>query len=424
MKKKRIKYGLLLLALLAVNVFILLHRNEGYKYYPYKSLSELYVTDSTLYLKDMRFEGDSVELFFSLPLLKEGYSLEVDEANRWMYYNVRILIPPKENKISVHVEKGVHQYKLTPSNYTSPSIIYKIDHSSYNGAAQNEFLYCNLPGPQIKVAHLKTYHSDKGFSEEEKQNAIKLLQEKTGFHKDSSDFYNTLAITKFAATLCKNPKGIHAYKLSELRPYAQIQEAMKCNADLACGNYSAMIGYLFSVARIPNRLVTFRGPAGNWQYGIHYYSEIYLREQQQWVLIDAANNLAMPFDSTTNKFLNAVDVNNLIKLNGTSGKLAYTFKHDSLKLVPYDSVNSQHIYYNRSNANLCFLHGNADVTVSPFRNFMEFYTFNRDFDYYSEVNRNDWLKIVVKEIAALLFIIVFACYVSAEIKNKVRKKVD
>jgi hypothetical protein len=198
----------------------------------------------------------------------------------------------------------------------------------------------------------------------------------------------------------------------------QIQEALKCNADLACGNYAAMVGYLFSVAKIPNRLVTFAGPAGNWQYGVHYYNEIYLREKQQWVLVDAANNIIMPFDAVSKQFLNAVSVKKLVQLNSTNGKLTYTFTKDSIHIVAYDSINNQHIYYNQSNANLSFLHANANVTNSSFRSFIEFYTFNRDGDNYSEVNRNDWCKIIVKEFLAILFLLIFLIYCIAEIRNK------
>ena len=402
-----------------MNAYILLHRNQGYKYYPYKSISELYVTDSTLYLKDMNFEGDSVTLFFSKSLEGKYFDNKVDGS----YEHKNLALVGKNETLTFHVLDSFHSYAFQDLHTTHSigTIEVKIDHSSFNGITQNELLFCNLPGPQIKVSKLKTWQSDKGFLVEEQQQAINILKEQTTFNKDSSDFYNTLAITKFVASLCKNPNGIHPYKLSELRPYGQIQEALKCKADLACGNYAAMIGYLFSVAKIPNRMVTFRGPAGNWQYGIHYYSEIFLREKQQWVLIDAANKMAMPFDTSSHRLLNAVDVKNLIHLNSTAGKLAYAFIKDSVKIVPYDSVNSQHIYYNQSNANLCFLHGNADVSISPFRNFIEFYTFTRDFDYYSEVNRNDWGKIIVKEAAILLLILGLFFYISIELKYKFGK---
>lgn len=414
MKKKRIIYYSLLAALLAANIFILLHRNDGFKYYPFKSVTELYVTDSTLYLKDLKFEGDSVELIFSKNMQQQ------DELETWEVYADSLPIgfaKANVNSLTIALKNGIHRYSIT-SIVNKQKILLTIDHSSYDKQYVNEFLYCNLPGPQINVGALNVWHSDKGFSAIEKQNGVQLLKDKTTFNKDSSDFYNTQAISKFVTTLCNNPKGLHAYKVSELRPLEQIQEALKCNASLACGNYAAMIGYLFSAAKIPNRLVTFAGPAGNWQYGIHYYNEIYLREQQQWVLVDAANNITMPFDAGSKQFLNAVTIKSLIKLNSTNNALTYTFKSSSAEIVPYDSINSQHIYYNQSNANLSFLHAKANVTSSLVRSFLEFYTFNRDCDYYSEVNRNDWFKIIVKEIFAILLLVTFSMYCIAEFRNK------
>ncbi|HSU50402.1 MAG TPA: hypothetical protein VLJ41_07425, partial [Segetibacter sp.] len=68
MKKIRLVCWLLIIALLSVNVFILLQRNEGYKYFPFKTYSELYVTDSSLYIKDLHFNKDTLDIFFSLKL--------------------------------------------------------------------------------------------------------------------------------------------------------------------------------------------------------------------------------------------------------------------------------------------------------------------------------------------------------------------
>lgn len=393
---------------------MLLHRNEGYKYYPYKSVSELYVVDSSLYLKDLHFKGDSVNLIFSKNMQQH------EELESWEVHADSVPLgfaKTKYNQITIALKQGIHRYTIT-SIVNKQTIQLTIDHSNYNNQYSNEFLYCNLPGPQIKTGALNTWHTDKGFSAVEKQQAVELLKQKTNFNKDSSDFYNTLTISKFITTLCKNPNGLHPYKVSEFRPYDQIQQALNCKANLACGNYAAMIGYLFSVAKIPNRLVTFAGPAGNWQYGIHYYNEVYLREKEQWVLIDASNNIIMPFDSVTHQFLNAVSINHLIKLKSTNGKLTYTFKNDSIQIVPYNSINNQHIYYNQSNANLSFLNADADVTNSSFRGFIEFYTFNRDCIFYSNINRNDWFKIITKELFALAFLLTLGCYLIAEIRHR------
>lgn len=400
--------------LLAVNGYILLHRNEGYKYFPYKSITELYVTDSSLYLKDLHFEGDSVNLIFSKSMQ------EHNELETWEVHADSIPVgfaKANLNSLRIALKNGIHHYSIQ-SIASKQSILCTIDHSSYNNQYINEFLYCNLPGPQIKVGALNTWHTDKGFSTQEIQQANQLLKDKTAFNKDSSDFYNTLAISKFVTTLCNKPEGLHAYKVSEFRPFDQIQLALNCKANLACGNYAAIIGYLFSVAKIPNRLVTFTGPAGNWQYGIHYYNEIYLREKQKWVLIDAANNIIMPHDAVTKEYLNAVSVNQLIKSNATANKLSYTFQSDTLKTIAYDSINNLHIYYNQSNANLCFLKSDANVTNSTLRTFFEFYTFSRDVDYFSDVNQNNWFKIFIKEVFAMLLIFTFILYFLFEIKYR------
>ena len=403
----------------SINLYILINRNDGYKYFPFKTYSELYVTDSSLHLKDIHFVSDSVELHFSKNMQQknelETWETLADIVNMGF-------AKANFNTLKIALLKGIKTYTIT-SIVSKQQLQFIIDHNQDSSSKNyvNEFIYANIPGPQIKVGTLKTWASDKGFSKEEKLAATTILIEKTSYQTDSSDYYNSFAIAKFVSTLCNNKNGIHAYKLSEQRPIGQLQQAMKCNASMACGNYAAIVGYLFSVANIPNRLVCFQGPAGNWQYGVHYYNEIYLREKQQWVLIDAANNISMPFSNNSGKYLNAVDVKKLVQLGATSNISAYRFTKDSTQLLPYDSINQQHIYYNQSNANIALLHANADVTNSPFRNFVEFYTFNRDVDFYSDVNRNDWLKIIVKELAAMLLIILAILFVFNELKYKGRK---
>src|SRR3954452_15270874 len=80
MNKKRIFYWIFLAILFFTNAFILIHRNDGYKYFPYKTYSQLYVTDSTLYLQDLTFDADTVTLQFSYKLLSHTYKLIVDDS--------------------------------------------------------------------------------------------------------------------------------------------------------------------------------------------------------------------------------------------------------------------------------------------------------------------------------------------------------
>jgi hypothetical protein len=420
-KKKRFIYWFVLAVLIVVNGFILMHRNEEYKYFPYKSYSEIYVTDSMLYLKDLHFSNDSVALVLSKNMEINGktklWQVFVDSQNIG-FANAF------SNTINVPLINGIHNYRLN-SIASNKNILFTIDHNLDDSASKkytNEFMYINMPGPNINVSHQKQWQSDIGFTADEKLQANNLLKEKTKFHCDSSDTYNTFAISKFVATLCNNPKGIDFNTLSRLRPIGQLNEAMKCNASMACGNYAAMMGYLFSVAKIPNRVVFFQSRSVNWQYGVHYYNEIFLRDKQKWVLVDAANNITMPYLSKFGDFLNAADIKKLIQLNHTSSIEAFVFKNDSTITTIYDSINKPHFYYHQSNANLCYYHANADVSNSKFRSILEFYTFNRDVDFYSDVNRNNWFKIVIKEFAMLLLLLTFLFYFVFEFSNRQHKQ--
>ena len=210
-----------------------------------------------------------------------------------------------------------------------------------------------------------------------------------------------------------------ASDISTRSPFLQLQLAMQNKVNLNCGNYSAMIYFLCSVLQMPNRLVTFSGPAGNWQYGVHYYNEIYLREKQQWVLCDGLSNIYMPHDHT--RFYDAVDVYKMAHVNGFANKYAYTFTGDSLGTVQYDSVNYFHSYYNRSNANLRFLHPGSNSSDSKWNYLTDFYSFTRNFDFYSDVNANDWTKIIIKIAAFYLLLLVLVPYTASEIKLFLQK---
>lgn len=361
----------------------------------------------------MKFDGDSVVLSFSAPLCKEGYSVSISDMPTF-YAALKF---PQENNFSLPLAKGYHEYVINPANKNYLPIIVKIDHSAYNGQSQNEFLYCNFPGPNITVSPMAIWNNAKGFSTDEIAKGEQILKDSTNIFSTTNHFDKAIELCKFTTKVVSNPKGIHAYKMSEFRPYEQLQQGLQSKADLACGNYAAIVHYLAVVAGLPNRVVTFVGPAGNWAYGVHYYNEIYLREKQQWVLIDAANKVFMPHDSL-GKYYNAADLKKIVQLNGFDNKQTYGFKNDSVINIAYNTINAPHIYYNQSNADLCYLYADADVTISPVRNLIQFYTFSRNAGYYSDANRNNWCKIVIKEVALLSLFVLFAIYLFAEFRNR------
>lgn len=395
--------------LLGINVFILIHRNEGYKYFPYKTYSELYVTDSTQYLKDVFFDSDSLELTFSLRPNSDKYALIIDDSFSGKS------IKPTGNFLKIPLVSNIHIYKLIPTVNKDPVITVQIDHDRGSSPYTNEFIYCNLPGPQIRVSSYQTWTQGRAsFSNEEIKNANKFLEQNTAAFALSTDSARLMEVCKVIAQLRPNINGIKASVASTLPAFKQVQLAKQHKVNLDCGNYSAMLYLFCSILNMPNRIVTFAGPAGNWQYGAHYYNEIYLREKQQWVLCDGLNNNYMPHDGI--RFYNAADVYKMAHLNSFKNKYIYTFRQDNLEELPYDSVNYWHWYYNRSNANLRYWHPGSDMHDSKWNYLIDFYSFHRDFDFYSDENANDWFKIIIKTAAFYLLFIVLAAYVFREIK--------
>lgn len=119
-----------------------MHRNDGYKYFPYKTYSQLYVTDSTLYLKNVNFNADTLELFFSLQLHPAKYKLIVDDSI------TNGFIVSANNSLHIPLMDNIHVYTLTPANNKQPEIIVQADHDKAKNI--NEFIYCNFPGPSNK----------------------------------------------------------------------------------------------------------------------------------------------------------------------------------------------------------------------------------------------------------------------------------
>ena len=174
MKQNRFIYWIILVVLFSINVFILIARNNGYKYFPYKTYSQLYVTDSTLYLKDLHFDADTLQLFFSLMVPAIEYKLIIDDSISGGNAE------SENNSIRFPLKKDFHQYKLIDSNNESIVII-QVDHSKVSeDDFINELIYCNLPGLQIKVSSYNAWtKGTESFSFEEIRNGTDFLGRNT-----------------------------------------------------------------------------------------------------------------------------------------------------------------------------------------------------------------------------------------------------
>lgn len=399
-KKLKRKLQQVLLVLLVLNILLFLFRNEGFKYHPYKTYPEIFVPTESLFLKDILFKKDSVYLYMSQSNHSKNtkFVLLIDDT-------LTSIANYSNNIISFKVLNNYHNYTIQKQGILFRDYHVKIDHAQQNDKTVNEFLYSSLPGPKIKTQSIKTwYNPTLTFTKEQLQKGKQLLQQYTRVYQQPTDTQKIKEIIYFTRLFKNNTSGIHAFDLAKLTALEQINKALQEPVDLACGNYTAIYNFLLSCADVPNRVVQYNGPSGNWQYGIHYFNSVYIREVQQWTVIDGSNNIFLPYDTVNQNFINTDDIRNLIKYNVINDIVAYAFVKDSLQKIEYSSIAAPHYYYNASNANIAFLHANSkEYFLQPLVEWVSFY---RTMDFYSINNNNNWFKIIIKITALILFFLV------------------
>ncbi|WP_153800649.1 transglutaminase domain-containing protein [Foetidibacter luteolus] len=413
MAKKRYAYWFLLALLLAANLYIILNRNNGYKYHPYKTYSELYVMDSSLYLHNLFFTNDSVELTFSVPLPVKQYRLTVDSG-------AAVLVTPRASSIVLPLQRRLHTYSLQPlgENCCSLPIQLKIDHDIHYSADSfyiNELLYCNLPGPGIETSPLTLWQKGlQAYSKQAQQQGLQLLTAKTSIAHAATDLEKAKEIARLVASLPNNNAGTKPGEHYSATAWEQVQLSLQNKARLDCGNYNQITSFFCTLAGLPNRVVYYFGPDGNWKYGIHLLNEVYLREQQQWAVLDATFNIYLPHNGS--RFYNIVDIKKMAQTNSLSGKWLFSYSADSLQLLPTDSALSGLMYYNQSNADLAFNYPGTNTYGNRLTFIANFYSFHNEVCFYSDVHRNYWGKIIVKMLAFYGWIILLVTYAFMEWK--------
>lgn len=410
MNRKRIIYFLCIIIFIVLNGYILVHRNDGFKYYPLKTYSEIYQTDSSFFIKNLFFTNDSVHITFSQKPKADEYFLENEK------------IKVRENAISFPLKKNFQIYTLIPAESNFENIVFHIDHSKLGPQIfTNEFLYSNIPGPGISTTPLNIWENGiEQYATVEIEKGRQLLNEKTNISTAISDSAKLMEIISFISTIHSNSSGVEVKKMNGFSPYIQIAESLKNNAQLDCGNYSRMLAFLCDIENLPNRRVTYRGPDGNWRFGVHYMNEIYLREKQTWILADALNNIYWPQDST--HIYNAVSIKKIFEVNGLTGKKVFTFQHDSLLIKNYSDLAYWHEYYNTSNASIAFLYPDAEIQKSTLHDLLDFYSFTHHEIWYNDNKQNDWPKIILKTISFYGLIILFASWMFSELKFLKKQK--
>lgn len=408
---KRVLFLFFLLILFGLNGWILINRNNGFKYYPYKTYRQLYTTDSTQCFTDIEISQHTIVLRFSLPLQEDSRKLYIDDS-----FSTDVKADFKS--LSFTLKNGFHKYTLVSADSLgSLPVSIAIDHTQHgNNNFDNEIISSNVPGPGIESIPLSTYQISQGtFSERDAKEGLRLLNDSVHISGNDDEVTKVFKIGMYLQHLPNNTSGTDPVQVALTNPIEQIKSAQQNKANLNCGNYAAMFYFLSGLAGLVTRGITYTGPDGNWHYGSHFMNEVYLHNFQQWALVDNLNNIYLLHDST--RFYNAADVKKMSEVDGFVGKFFYDLSGDLEKKKSYADKSNLHYYYNQTDADISYSQ-NKTYSYSLFNNLWQFYLPIRRHDLYSDKRSNNIGKLFFKTIAIVALLMGLILYCVWEIKHK------
>lgn len=347
--KRFISLTLLFLVVLFLNYQA--RKKLPFAYADVADYSLLYTTNEDLYAKKIGIYKDSVEINFNVVPAKPSFTLVNNIADRSaiakpgvsVYEGNPLRYKPETGKVQVQVNLGKTDSFLLNFSY-SPTEVY---HSSNNNGKDSYVLTSpDLLIEPARVRPVKDWEASSWFSDDRVsfQQVQKFLKDSVHINETDSSAAKIFKIAHFVLKRTRNKGKIPADYLSGLHPLHQLREIQNGRSGLWCGNYVAIFSCLATVAGIPVRTIGTGTVKGGMDMGTHMLSEAYIRESKCWVYVDLLANAFLL--TNDNRYLTVIDVHRLLpyKLPDSVIK-AYSFRNDSIVIVPFNHVRGASDFY-------------------------------------------------------------------------------
>jgi hypothetical protein len=336
--------------LLATNIWIAMHKQEGFGYKRFATYDELYVPLEKQFIREVQFIGDTVVISFAHVLTAGSkWPYVVDDST-----NYEAIV--KGNQALARLERGIHRYTFQSIGTNQPSIDLWIDYECTSPTQTannclNELLYSNIPILNIEPKSFQIWWSKQSFSAKQLAGGMTMLS--TVRRADESR--KALAVAAILDKMNHQDNGEPwadslVYQLS---PDSLIRRVIYDGNHVDCGEFTWFGHYLFNALEIPNRSVSLNANRINYRTGVHYLLEVYLPQRQEWGVIDGLLKLYLPQDSS-GRMLNAADIHKLMASgSGLKEFSAVRIVNGEPKLVPLSNWYSMlRLYYANPYSNL------------------------------------------------------------------------
>jgi hypothetical protein len=313
--------------------------------------SMLYVTNENLYVKKIEIYKDSIEMDFNGLPAKPIFTLVKNTADNGatsergvtVYENNPLRYKPETGNVQMRANLNKTDSFLLNFSY-SPAEVYRM--SNNTSGVSYELTSPDLLIEPARVRPVKDWEASSWFSDDRipLQQVQKFLRDSVHINETDSSISKIIRIAHFILKRTKNKGRIPADYLSRLHPLQQLEEIQSGRSGLWCGNYVAIFSCLATVAGIPVRTIGTGSGKGGVDMGTHMLSEVYIRENKCWAYIDLLANAFLVMND--NRYLTVIDIQRLLpyKLPDTVIK-AYSFRNDSIVVVPFNHVRTVADFY-------------------------------------------------------------------------------
>lgn len=374
-KRLKILNGLILIALLIVNIRIYLNRDNGYAYTEILNYNQLYTVAENLQISRFTYNGiDSITLYLNKNEANTAWEITIDSTNSFT----------NKGNPQFQLIEGKHKYHLKNKKDTTVSILLGLNfvtEKTYekSGRKRNsdvELLYSSLAFENTAVQSKEFWKQTSALTtEQEIKNVSSILRNEVKLQHKDSTIQKIKKISAYILSKLQYKHGTPADTMDKLSPQQKFDFALRNRSKVWCGDFADIFALYANTAGITTRLVCTEGDANGILKSGHSFNECYVPEIQQWVFIDLTSATLL-VQNSQGIYLNAIDFYNAHLLQ--SSDLTVTkFENDSLFQTPYRTEKS--FYNDYFNKGTYFVFYNA----SQFSK--EIYSF-----------KNKWLRYVTK----------------------------
>ena len=387
--------GSIFLALLLINCWIFINRNEGYAYQEISSHGQLYAYDEMERITHFYFDGkDSLKL-----TIKDEEDLSSVEKNlNRPDWNTAIKLKEGTNEYTIQNREGKKSENIEILiNYISAETYKK------NGRTKNndiEIFSSNTPIGDCKLYSLFDWKPESQYiTSEDYYDAKKLLIDSIKICEGDNTIEKIQKIATYIIRKLDTCRGIPSDSMDYLSPIKQIKFAELKKSKVWCGNFASIFSFLAGNANLITRAVDLGSnyddipnPSPR-----HSFNEVFIPELKKWVFVDLTSKTIF-IKSTSGELLNTIDFYTIHMLK-SNNLTTVTFENDSLKEIEYCEIEPFYSNYFSSNSHFIFYFKEQflESTYSLNSKLMRYFLKKPTFTSFSNTINNDNHKFYLKQ---------------------------